>query len=115
MTFSEASKKYNIPVEIMHEYERMELYGEIKKAVNPGHYDDSDIKWLSIIMTLHDVGFSSKEAAKYITLIMQGECSKNERLKMLDNKRSITLDEIHSKEKQLDRLDYLRYKIKNQK
>lgn len=115
MTFSDASKKYNIPVEIIREYEHMELYGEIKRATAREHYDDSDIKWLSIIMTLHDVGFSSKEAAKYITLIMQGECGKSERLKMLDNKRSITLDEIHFKEKQLDRLDYLRYKIKNQK
>ena len=30
---------------------------------------------------------------------------------MLEEKRKNALDEIHFKEKQLDRLDYLRYKI----
>ena len=31
---------------------------------------------------------------------------------MLNEKRNGTLDEIHFKEKQLDRLDYLRFEIK---
>ena len=35
-------------------------------------------------------------------------------MKMLDKKRKGTLDEIHFKEKQLDRLDYLRFEIKKE-
>ena len=33
---------------------------------------------------------------------------------MLDTKRNATLDEIHFKERQLDRLDYLRFEMKLQ-
>ena len=32
---------------------------------------------------------------------------------MLNRKRGAALDEIHLRQKQLDRLDYLRYKIQN--
>ena len=35
------------------------------------------------------------------------------RLKMLDIIREKALDEIHFREKQLSRLDYLRYEIRN--
>ncbi len=36
-----------------------------------------------------------------------------ERLQMLEKKRIEILNEIHSQEKQLDHLDYLRYKIRS--
>ena len=44
-------------------------------------------------------------------LLLKGKFTEKERLKMLSEKRSGTLDEIHFKEKQLDRLDYLRFEI----
>ena len=44
-------------------------------------------------------------------LLLQGKATEKERLKMLGDKRYSTLDEIHFKEKQLDRLDYLRFEI----
>lgn len=34
---------------------------------------------------------------------------------MLETRRSAALDEIHLKEKQLQRLDYLRYQMRTQK
>lgn len=47
-------------------------------------------------------------------LLMEGESTNSKRLKMLNQKRSRTLDEIHFKERQMDRLDYLRHKIQKQ-
>ena len=44
-------------------------------------------------------------------LLLQGKSTEKERLKMLGDKRDGTLDEIHFKEKQLSRLDYLRFEI----
>lgn len=46
-------------------------------------------------------------------LLLNGKFTEEERLKMLNGKRSETLDEIHFKEKQLDRLDYLRFEIQS--
>lgn len=63
-------------------------------------------------MTLHDIGFANDEIERYMRLLMKGESTEEERMKMLNEKRNGTLDEIHFKERQLARLDYLRYEIK---
>ena len=115
MTIHEASEKYNIPIKILQEYESWGLCGEVKKIMGSWHYDDSDIERLSTIMTLHDVGFTNDEVEEYMKLLLQGKATEKERLKMLGDKRYSTLDEIHFKEKQLDRLDYLRFEIQNEK
>ena len=45
-------------------------------------------------------------------LLLEGEPSGARRLCMLEERRSAALDEIHFKEHQLQRLDYLRHEIK---
>ncbi len=111
MTIHEASKKYNIPIKILQEYESWGLCGEVKKVMGSWRYDDSDIERLSLIMTLHDIGFTNEEIEKYMRLFFKGTSTEQERIEMLNNKRDGTLHEIHFKEKQLDRLDYLRFEI----
>lgn len=63
-------------------------------------------------MTLHDIGFNAEEVETYMRLLLEGTSTDSHRLQMLEKKRRNTLDEIHFKERQMDRLDYLRYKIK---
>lgn len=111
MTINEASERYNIPIKILQEYESWGLCGEVKKIMGSWRYDESDIERLSVIMTLHDIGFTNEEVKKYMQLLVNGKSTEKERLKMLSEKRNGTLDEIHFKEKQLDRLDYLRFEI----
>lgn len=111
MTINEASERYKIPIKILQEYESWGLCGEVKKVMGSWHYDESDIERLSTIMTLHDIGFTNDEVKKYMQLLLKGKSTEKERLKMLGEKRNGTLDEIHFKGKQLDRLDYLRFEI----
>ena len=66
-----------------------------------------------MIMTLHEIGFHNNDVEVYMRLMLEGESTEKERLRMLNEKRSSTLDEIHFRERQLDRLDYLRFKMKN--
>lgn len=115
MTMNEVSERYKIPVKILKEYESWELCGGIKKEMGSWHYDDSDIERLSTIMTLHDIGFASEEIEKYMRLLAAGTSAETERIKILEEKRNGTLDEIHLKQQQLDRLDYLRFDIKRSK
>ena len=56
MTIDEASTRYNIPLNILREYESWGLCGAVKKVMGAWQYDDQDIERLSMIMTLH--GFS---------------------------------------------------------
>ena len=112
MTINEASEKYSIPIKILKEYESWGLCGEVKKVMGMWQYDDTDLERLSMIMTLHDIGFSKEEIECYMRLLLEQDDAKTECLKMLEKKRNNTLDEIHYKEKQLDRMDYLRHEMR---
>ena len=110
MTKNEASEKYQIPVEILDEYERWNLCSEVKKVMGRWQYDDSDLEKLGMIMTLHDVGFTNTEIEEYMHLYLKGDETAAKRMRILKQKREQTLDEIHFQEKRLEYLDYLRYK-----
>jgi DNA-binding transcriptional MerR regulator len=111
MTKNEASRAYNIPIEILDEYESWGLCGTVKQVMGAWQYDDRDLERLSMIMTLHDIGFDNEEVETYMRFLLAGESTGSERLRMLNKRRAGALDEIHLKERQLERLDYLRYKI----
>ncbi len=111
MTIDEASRRYQIPAKILKEYESWCLCGEEKRDMDAWQYSDRDIERLSTMMTLHDIGFTNQEVERYMRLLLKGKSTQQERMKMLNQKRSGTLEEIHFKEKQLDCLDYLRYEM----
>ena len=112
MTIHEASKQYCIPIKILQEYESWGLCGAVKKVMGAWQYDDTDIERLSTIMTLHDIGFTSQEVETYMRLLLEQEGTDRARLRMLDEKRRAALDDIHFREKQLERLDYLRHELR---
>lgn len=114
MTKEEACSRYKIPMELLDEYERWGLCGAVKKVMGAWQYDDSDLENLSLIMTLHEIGFTSEETEMYMTLLLKKDKNTEndrQRLRMLQSKRGALLDEIHFKEKYLSRLDYLAYQI----
>ena len=115
MTMKEASERYKIPLKILKEYEKWDLCGAVKKVMGAWQYDDQDIERLSMIMTLHDIGFNSSEVETYMRLTLEGDHTKHERIAMLNKRRGMTLDEIHFKEKQITHMDYLRYEIQKGK
>lgn len=102
MTINKASEKYSIPIEVLKEYESWGLCSEVKKVMGVWQYDDKDLERLSLIMTLHDIGFSNEEVEIYMRLLLDGKSTDNERLRMLNKLRNNALDEIHFKEKQLE-------------
>ena len=111
MTMKEASERYKIPIKILKEYEKWELCGAVKKVMGAWQYDDQDIERHSMIMTLHDMGFSNNEVETYMRLTLEGNHTEPERIAMLNRRRGKTLDEIHFKEKQIAHMDYLRYEM----
>lgn len=112
MTITEASEQYSIPIEILREYETWGLCDTVKTVMGAWQYDDEDIERLSMIMTLHDIGFEHDEIANYMRLLIQGDSTQAERMRILKQRRDRTLDEIHFQERRLDRLDYLRHQMR---
>ena len=115
MTKDEASQRYRIPPHILDEYESWGLCGALKKVMGAWQYDDEDLERLSTIMTLHDIVFNSDEVETYMRLLLEQPVSDRQRLRMMEEKRKATLDEIHFRERQLQRLDYLRHEIQKEK
>ena len=113
MTINEASERYNIPISVLREYESWGLCDTVKTVMGAWQYDDEDIERLSMIMTLHDIGFEHDEIANYMRLLLRGDSTQAERMRILKQKRDKTLDEIHFQERRLDRLDYLRHRYES--
>ena len=111
MTINEASERYNIPISILREYESWGLCDTVKTVMGVWQYDDEDIERLSMIMTLHDIGFEHDEIVNYMRLLLRGDSTEAERMRILKQQRDKTLDEIHFQERRLDRLGYLRHQI----
>ena len=114
MTKEEASRNYQIPLEILDEYESWGLCGSVKQVMGHWQYDDQDLERLSLIMALHDIGLSASEVESYMRLTLEDHGTEQRRMNMLNDLRARKLDEIHLKEKQVERLDYLRYKLRGQ-
>ena len=112
MTIQEASERYHIPMHILRAYESWGLCGAAKKVMGRRQYDDTDFERLSTILTLHDIGFTSQEVETYMRLLLEQEGTDRARLRMLDEKCRAALDDIHFREKQLERLDYLRHELR---
>lgn len=115
MTIDEVCRQYCIPRHILEEYERLGLCSSVKCVMGQWQYDDTDIERLSLIMTLHDVGFTNEDVEQYMKLLLSGRDTRNERMKILDRLRQMAVDEIHFNQKKLDWLDYLRYQIRQHK
>lgn len=113
MTNQEVSQRYNIPVWILEAYESWGFHENRNKVKGSWQYDDSDLERLSMMLTLHDAGFTGNEVEIYMRLLLKEDDTKVQRIQLLKRKRDHLLDEIHFKEAQLARLDYLRHNISN--
>ena len=109
MTRQEISERYCVSAKVLDAYERC-LAGnkDGQKCSAHHHYTEQDLAQISLLLTLHDLGFSSQEAQEYMRLCQCRYETSRRRLAMLEKRRADFLEEIHRKEKQLDRVDYLR-------
>ena len=99
MTKQEASERYNIPIWLLDEYESWGLCQEVKKVMGSWQYDDSDLERLSMIMTLHDVGFTRSEIETYMHLLRERVCQddfcKFSKFKYLSAEKSPNISCLH--------------------
>ncbi|WP_125587801.1 MerR family transcriptional regulator [Companilactobacillus jidongensis] len=112
MNKQEVSQKYNIPVDLLLEYEKWQLCDSVKLVIGEWQYGDEDIDRLSMIMTLHDIGFDNRTIKKYmIALLKEDKSAKTMLLAIIQKQRNDKLKSIHVLEEQLEKLDNLRSKV----
>lgn len=114
MTAQEMHERYQIPFSVLAEYEQWNVRARSQSDQGAYTYDDTDLEYVSLILTLHDVGFATRDVERYMRLVVSPVDTRQERMKMLTALRAEAVDEIHVKQQRLDRLDYLRYQIQLQ-
>ena len=110
MTMQEASERYNIPMEVVREYESLE--GMAEKDAGAEQCDDADLEALSLMMTLRSLGFTVEEVKSYMRPSPADAATDAMRLHMLECKRADALRAIHVREQQLEQLDSIRHRIR---
>ena len=111
MNIKEVSEKFNINLVELENYGNIGLFDDIKIVNGIGEYEDRDIEKLSKIVTLKKVGLELEEILRYMKLVEQGDFSKDERVRILNRKRQLILEDIHNKQKSIDCLDWLIYEM----
>ena len=110
MNFQELCQKYDIPLPLLNEYLHIRGLGSAAAHV----YDEQDVEYLSLLSTLHDIGFSTAEIYQYMNEFLTSGTNGSSCLYLLDQKRKELLSAIHAQEKQLSIADYLRYELQRQ-
>lgn len=107
MKDEEVCERFMVSMEIIREYDDL-------MQNTSGEYDDEALHCMSTIMSLHGLDFSTDEVRTYMEIVSNGDKSRAEQLcTILGNKRREALDEIHAKEEQISRIDYLTYEIEH--
>lgn len=114
MTIEEVSGRYNIPMEVLKMYERWNLCGEVKKLIEAWKYDDTDLKRLGLVMSLHNMRFENEEIEKYMCYELKGDETKRERIELIKKKRAELMRGIHADEKRVRELDFMKYELEKE-
>lgn len=103
MTLKDAEKKFGLPYDVL---DRYVSFGFIRKSTAAGEYRDEDFERLGLIDTLLSAGFTPEETKKYLSLT-ENKGTDNQQIMMLKKQRRLLLDDIHDRQRALDRLDYM--------
>ncbi len=106
MTIQELGEKFCLPVEKLKKYESCGLLPGRGNEDGTREYSDDDIRILGLICILTESGMSCGEIKKYLSLPENGQGDR-ERILMLKARRGELLQEIHQKQKLLDKIDFL--------
>lgn len=110
MTAEEVKKRYLVPFSVLQEYEQLNICKKDENGVL--QYDDSDLERIGQMLTLHGIGFGPEETLVYMEKSLAGRSTQAQRIQMLEQKRKKILDEVHFREHQIHKLDYILYQLR---
>lgn len=79
--------------------------GTKRNSANQRMFDDNELEWLFVSITLRNTGLSLAEIKRYITLYQQGDDTLKERYQIMKTQRKRTLQEMEDMKLRLAVLD----------
>lgn len=105
MTICELSERYKIDIQ------KLQYFADNHLIAADEEYSGKTEKQLGILCTLYDVGLNADAIKQF--LLFDSTQNHAGKIKLLNMRRADLLEDIHLKQKSLDRLDYMLYEIKN--
>ncbi len=115
MTLQEASRRFHLNLKTLQLFETSGLLKGNTTEAGKSDYKESDLQRASQLHFLMNAGMDLHTLKRFVSLYDAERNTSEEQVRILRKCRYQLLDEIHGKQQSLDRLDYLIYKIKNQK
>ncbi len=107
MTIEGASERFGVPLEKLRLYEKQGLFDCHRQPEGNIDYTDELMDYIGIINVLTEAGAEAETLRSFMRKLMQSEISKEEKIRYLRTQRAKLLENIHSKQKSLDQLDYI--------
>lgn len=79
--------------------------GTKRNSANQRMFDDDELEWLFVSITLRSTGLTLAEVKRYITLYQRGDSTLKERYQIMQTQRAKTLQEIEDMKLRLAVLD----------
>lgn len=112
MTRNDASARFGIQAEKLRYYEEQGLFDGRKAPDGSMDYCDEMMDDVAIIHLLLDAGVALPALRRYMQGLQTGAICKEQKLLFLARRRAELLNDIHSKQKTLDKLDYMIYEVR---
>lgn len=113
MTIQEACRNFQMTEENIKNYEKNGWIKAVKKENGVADYLESDLQHIVQIHFLIEEGMDVEELKNFLKLQGHEPDMRKEQIRILRKFRFELLDGIHTKQQNLDRLDYLIHEIRN--
>lgn len=101
-TVKQAAGILGISVHTVRHYDDKGLIpGTKRNSANQRMFDDDELEWLFVSVTLRKTGLSLAEIKRYITLYQQGDATLAERYQIMQAQRERTLQEMEEMKRRL--------------
>lgn len=106
MTIGDVSKKYDITIETLRYYERIELIPKIKRSKGGiREYSTYDCEWIYFVKCMRDSGMPIEALIKYVSLFNEGDSTRNIRKEMLIEQKTAIYKKMDALQEIADKLD----------
>lgn len=92
--------------------EQFERYVEYKIFDPDEDLTDEVLQKIGLAMDMEGFGLDMALVSRYLLLYQEKEKNGKELIKILKNQRGYMLEELHEKQKKLDRIDFMIYELK---
>lgn len=105
-TIAQAAKKTNLSAYTLRYYDKEGLLPFVERSTNGyREFSDGDLDWLALIGCLKNTGMPIKQIRAMIELTVQGDCTIDQRLQILEEHRRAVLEQVAALQKHLTKID----------